>query len=152
LRYDTESRTWKIILETNLNISDNFSLGRQGDASNQKVDSSWLLLFTTDTEYYTVTSRLSRYIFESKQQVRFFFDASDKIYDTRTNTVVKDVIKILGVNTQPNSTASFTYDRDWEITEEFVGLDGYVDSKKIQITFPATIPATAKSKNPSIRM
>jgi hypothetical protein len=135
LRYDTESRTWKIILETNLNISDNFSLGRQGDTSNQKVDSSWLLLFTTDTEYYTVTSRLSRYIFESRQQVRFFFDASDKIYDTRTNTVVKDVIKILGVNTQPNSTASFTYDRDWEITEEFVGLDGYVDSKKIQITF-----------------
>jgi hypothetical protein len=135
LRYDTETRTWKIILETNLNTTDNFSLGRQGDTSNQKVDSSWLLLFTTDTENYTVTSRLSRYIFESKQQVRFFFDASDKIYDTRTNTVVKDVIKVLSINTQPSTTASFTYDRDWEITEEFVGLDGYVDTKKIQITF-----------------
>jgi hypothetical protein len=135
LRYDTESRTWKIIVESNLNIVDSFSLGRQGDISNQKIDSSWLLLFTTDTEYYTVTSRLARYIFESDQQVRFFFDASDKIYDTRNNTVVKDVVRVLGVNAQPGSTDAFTYDRDWEITEEFKGIDGYVDTKKIQLTF-----------------
>ncbi len=135
LRYDVESRTWKIITENNLNTSDIFSLGRQGDTSNQKVDSSWLILFTTDTEYYTVTSRLLRYVFESEQQVRFYFDASDKIYDTRNNTVVKDVIRVLNVNTKPGQTVPFTFDRDWEITEEFKGLDGYVDSKKIQITF-----------------
>jgi hypothetical protein len=135
LRYDTESKTWKIIVESNLNIIDNFSLGRQGDISNQKIDSSWLLLFTTDTEFYTVTSRLGRYIFESDQQVRFFFDASDKIYDTRNNTVVKDVIRVLSINAQPTSTTAFTYARDWEITEEFKGVDGYVDTKKIQLAF-----------------
>jgi hypothetical protein len=135
LRYDTETRTWKIITENNLNTSEVFSLGRQGDVSNQKVDSSWLVLFTTDTEFYTVTSRLVRYIFESEQQVRFFFDSSDKIYDTRNNTVVKDVIRVLGINHKPDSTSPFTYDRDWEITEEFKGLDGYVDSKKIQLAF-----------------
>jgi hypothetical protein len=135
LRYDTSSRTWKIITETNLNVSDVFSLGLQGDISNQKADSSWLLLFTTDTEYYTVKSRLARYIFESDQQVRFFFDSSDKIYDARNNQTVKDVIKVLGINTVPDSNEAFTYDRDWEITEEFRGLDGYVDSKKIQLAF-----------------
>ena len=135
LRYDTETRTWKIIFETNLNISDEFNLGRTGDTSNQKVDSSWLLLFTTDTEYYTVTSRLLRYIFESNQQVRFYFDSSRKIYDVQNNTVVKDAIKILGINTQPNSTNPFTYDRNWEITKEYAGLDGYVDTKKIQLSF-----------------
>jgi hypothetical protein len=135
LRYDTESKSWKIIVETNLNTTDVFNTGRAGDVTNQKADASWLLLFTTDTEYYTVTSRLTRYIFESSQQVRFFFDASDKIYDTRNNTVVKDVVKVLSINTQPGSTVPFTYDRDWEITEEFRGLDGYVDTKKIQITF-----------------
>ena len=138
LRYDVETRLWKIITETNLNTSDVFSLGRQGDVTNSKADSSWLLLFTTDTEYYTVSSRLTRYVFESAQQVRFFFDSSDKIYDTRNNTVVKDVIKILNINTDtlsPGGTTPFTYDRDWEITEEFKGLDGYVDTKKIQITF-----------------
>jgi len=135
LRYDAESRSWKIIAETNLNTTDVFNTGRAGDVTNQKADASWLLLFTTDTEYYTVTSRLTRYIFESDQQVRFFFDASDKIYDTRNNSVVKDVVKILNINTQPGLTVPFTYDRDWEITEEFRGLDGYVDTKKIQIAF-----------------
>jgi len=135
LRYDTSSKTWKVITESNLNVVDVFSLGRQGDVTNQKIDSSWLLLFTTDTEYYTVSSRLLRYVFESELQVRFFFDTSDKIYDIRNNTVVKDVIRILSVNPQPDSTQAFTYDRDWEITEEYKGLDGYVDSKKVQVTF-----------------
>lgn len=138
LRYDIETRTWKIVFEVNLNTADNFSLGKQGDNSNQQLDSSWLLLFTTDTEFYTVKSRLVRYVFESDKQLRFFFDASDKIYDTRTNTVVKDKIKILNINTDPSSVGSsypFTIDRDWEITEEFKGLDGYVDTKKIQVTF-----------------
>lgn len=135
LRYDTETKTWKVITESNLNTSDEFSLGRQGDTTNQKVDSSWLLLFTTDSEFYTVTSRLLRYVFESDKQVRFFFDSSDKIYDTRNNTTVKDTIKILNINPKPESIESFTFDKEWEITEEFKGLDGYIDTKKIQITF-----------------
>jgi len=138
LRYDVEDRNWKIIFEVNLNTSADFSLGKQGDNSNQQLDSSWLVLFTTDTEYYTTQFRLLRYIFESDTQVRFFFDASDKIYDTRTNTVEKDKIKVLSINTVPNATTPFTYDRDWEITEEYIGLDGYVDTKKIQISFSDT--------------
>ena len=136
LRYDIETATWKIVFEVNLNTLDNFSTANQGNNSNQQKDSSWLILFTTDTEFYTVTSRLIRYIFESDAQIRFFFDASDKIYDTRSNTIVKDKIKVLGINTAPPSFVnSFTYDRDWEITEEYTGLDGYVDTKKIQVTF-----------------
>jgi hypothetical protein len=138
LRYDVEDRNWKIIFEVNLNTSADFSLGKQGDNSNQQLDSSWLVLFTTDTEYYTTQFRLLRYIFESDLQVRFFFDASDKIYDTRTNTVEKDKIKVLNINTVPDTTTPFTYDRDWEITEEYIGLDGYVDTKKIQISFSDT--------------
>jgi hypothetical protein len=139
LRYDIETATWKIVFEVNLNTLDDFSTANQGNNSNQQKDSSWLILFTTDTEFYTVTSRLIRYIFESDAQIRFFFDASDKIYDTRTNTVVKDKIKVLGINTAPPSFInSFTFDRDWEITEEYTGLDGYVDTKKIQVTFSDT--------------
>ncbi len=144
LRYDIDTTSWKIVFEVNLNLGD-FSLGKQGDNSNQQLDSSWLILFTTDTEFYTVKSRLLRYIFESDQQVRFYFDSSDKIYDTRSNTVVKDKIKVLSINTNlASSTDStfgsnpFTYDRDWEITEEFRGIDGYIDTKKIQITFSDT--------------
>lgn len=135
LRYDIDTLSWKIISETNLNMFADFNLSRQGDLTNQKTDSSWLLLFTTDTEFYTVSTRLERYIFESDRQIRFFFDSSDKVYDIKSNRTVKDVIKALSVNNVPGSSASFNYDIDFEITDQYVGLDGYVDSKKIQLTF-----------------
>jgi len=135
LRYDIDSRSWKIITETNLNVFNEFNLSRQGDITNQRADASWLMLFTTDTDFYTTAIRLDRYIFESDKQVRFFFDSSDKVYDIRNNKTVKDVVKILNINNRPASNEAFNYDKDWEITEQFIGLDGYVDSKKIQVTF-----------------
>lgn len=135
LRYDISTKTWKIIFEGNLNLTDTFSLGKTGDNTNQRLDSSWLMLFTTDTEFYTVTSRRLRYIFESDKQIRFFYDSSNKIYDSRSNTIVKDRVKVLSINNKPDNTVSFTYDMAWEINKEFVGLDGYVDTKKIELTF-----------------
>lgn len=135
LRYDINSKSWKIIFEGNLNQTDSFSLGKTGDNTNEKLDSSWLLLFTTDTEFYTVTTRKIRYIFESDKEIRFFFDSSNKIYDSRNNAVVKDVLKVLSINNKPDTTSSFTQDLNWEIEKEFVGLDGYVDTKKIIVKF-----------------
>jgi hypothetical protein len=135
LRYDITTKSWKIVFEGNLNIVDTFSLGKTGDNSNQKLDSSWLMLFTTDTEFYTVTTRKIRYIFESDKEIRFFFDSSNKIYDSRNNSIVKDVLKVLNVNARPDQTSAFTQDLNWEIEKEFVGLDGYVDTKKIVIGF-----------------
>jgi hypothetical protein len=138
LRYDVNTKTWKIIFEANLNQSTTFSLGKAGDIGNSKLDNSWIFLFTTDTEYYTVQYRQLRYIFESDKQIRFYFDASDKVYDVKSNTTIKDKIKILRINTRPSLTIPYTLDLDWEISEEFKGLDGYVDTKKIQITFTDT--------------
>jgi hypothetical protein len=138
LRYDLVSKNWKIIFESNLNIIDNFNIGKTGDNTNQKLDSSWLLLFTTDTEFYNVKSRKLKYIFESDSQIRFHYDSNNKIYDTRSNLIVKDQIRVLNINTNPaniNQTTPFTYNLDWEIYREFLGTDGYVDTKKIEITF-----------------
>lgn len=135
LRYDSATQTWKIIFETNLNAYSNFSLGKQGDISNQQQDSSWLLLFTTDNEYYTVTSREQRYIFESDEQISFYYDNVNKIYDSRTNSIVKDSIKVLPINSQPDSTTPFTVSQDWDIVSGYRGLDGYVDMKKLVVSF-----------------
>jgi len=138
LRYDLVSKNWKIVFESNLNIIDNFNIGKTGDTTNQKLDSSWLLLFTTDTEFYNVKSRKLKYIFESDSQIRFYYDSNNKIYDTRSNLIVKDQIRVLNINTNPadiNQATPFTYNLDWEIYREFLGTDGYVDTKKIEITF-----------------
>jgi hypothetical protein len=135
LRYDLSTKSWVLIYEANLSISGLFNIGRAGDSSNQKLDSSWLILFSTDTEYYTVTSRKLKYIFESDRQIRFYFDVNNKVYDSRSNKVVKDRVSVLNVNTKPNSINPFSYSLDWEVSKEFLGSDGYVDSKKILLTF-----------------
>lgn len=138
LRYDIELKTWQVIFEVNLNLKDPFSISRSGDISNQKLDSSWLISFTTDTEFYTVKSRNTRYIFESDKKIRFYFDKTNKVYDTKTNTVIKDRISILDINSKPNNDGSLNYDIEWEVTNEFIGSDGYVDTKKIEVTFKDT--------------
>jgi hypothetical protein len=138
LRYDAETQQWKIVFELNLDIKNSFSLGKQGDLTNLKQDASWLLLFTTDNEFYTVTSRCQRYIFESDTQTRFYFDSSNKIYDSKSNAVIKDLIDILSINTRPGENLAFTTNQPWDIVSEFVGIDGYIDTKKLVVSFADT--------------
>jgi hypothetical protein len=76
-----------------------------------------------------------RYIFESDQEIRFYFDSTDKIYNNLTGKIVKDKISILNINTQPDSASPFTVNYDWELTEEYRDGEGYVDSKKIEVSF-----------------
>jgi hypothetical protein len=138
LRYNIVTQSWQIIFESNLNISSSFSLSKQGDTTNQQQDASWFLLFTTNNEYYTITSRQQRYIFESDSQISFYYDSSNKIYDSNTDKVVTDNINILNINTVPDNTIPFTTDLLWDVVSEFTGKDGYIDSKKLVITFADT--------------
>jgi len=135
LRYNAVSQSWQIVFEANLNTTSNFSLGNQGDTTNSQQDASWLLRFSTDNEFYTITARLLRYIFESDKQVRFYFDSNNPIYDNSTGTIISDQINVLSINTLPDSTSAFTLDQQWLVTKEYSGLDGYIDNKKILITF-----------------
>jgi hypothetical protein len=138
LRYDVITNSWKIVSEANVDKISNFNLGKSGDNSNQQLDASWLILFETDGETYTVTNRATRYVFESVREVRFYFDSSDKIYDTSTGKMVKDKITVLGINTKPLSSYPLDKDLQWEIIDEFKGADGYIDSKKISVSFTDT--------------
>jgi len=135
LRYDLSTQSWQIIFQPNLNPTSDFSLNHQGDQTNLQLDSSWLLLFITDTVTYTVTTRKLQYVFESDKQLRFYFDTTQKIYDTSLGTVVNDEVKVLSINTQPGSAYPFTFDQSFKVVSTFTGLDGYIDTKKIVITF-----------------
>lgn len=138
LSYNPITQAWQIVFETNLNVVGSFSIGSQGDASNSQKDSSWLLVFTTNNEYYTVTSRMTKYIFESDNELTFYFDTNQKIYDIVSSSVIKDSIKILNVNTKPDSNQAFTVDAVWDVISEYNGEDGYIDPKKVVISFADT--------------
>jgi len=135
LRYSQTQQAWRLITDNNLNIESEFSTGKTGDTTNQQLDASWLLLFETDGETYTITNRAMRYVFESNEEIRFYYDSGDKIYNNLTGKIVKDKITVLNINTQPDDIVPFTVDFDWEVVEEYRDAEGYVDSKKIQISF-----------------
>ncbi|MEK9804714.1 MAG: hypothetical protein VW551_00275 [Euryarchaeota archaeon] len=135
LRYDDNTQTWRVIKASNLDQISAFSNGFAGDNSNANIDASWLILFETNGETYTITYRGLRYVFESDNEIRFYYDSSDKIYDSRTGRIVKDKISILNINPQPFSTQAYTQDYNWEVMQEYRDKEGYVDSTKIEVTF-----------------
>lgn len=135
LRYDIDTQSWKIVFQSNLNPTGIFSLTKQGDATNSKLDSSWLLMFTTDTVTYTITTRKMRYVFESDAQLRFYFDPTERVYDTVSGQLLTDTVSVLSVNKLPGQLDSFTFDQKWKIVNQFIGEDGYIDTKKIVVTF-----------------
>lgn len=138
LRYDREFRNWLIIEQDNLKIDGDFSLGLSGDFSNQQLDSSWILLFETNGETYDLTYRTLRYVFESDKEIRFYHDSNKKIYDSNTGQLVKDKLTVLNINNDVNATpntAALTIDFDWEISKEYRDTNGYIDSKKVEVSF-----------------
>ena len=130
IRFDQSTQLWKIITNANINTVDPFSLDRQGDLSGTKVDKSWIVLFETDGDTYTVTYRGLNYRFESENLVQFYIDERGKSYDTQTGTVVKDQIKILKVNEDPVVSAILDKDYQWEITGAVRSTDGYEETNK----------------------
>ena len=136
LRYNVEDREWQIIIDENINTDLQFSRGKEGDETGQNLDSSWLLYFKTDGELYTVTYRNLRYVFESADEIRFFFDSADKIYDPKLGKTIKDKIEILSINKKPGRTLeSYNQSFDWSISDAYKDAEGYVDSRKIQVEF-----------------
>jgi hypothetical protein len=135
LRYDQYNRQWKIVLAEDINTLGDFATGKAGDITGENLDASWMLYFKTDGEKYTITYRNLRYVMESADEIRFFFDAADKIYDPSTGQVVRDKIDILNINRQPGKLTPFTRDFNWTITDAYRDVEGYLDSRKIQVQF-----------------
>jgi len=137
LRFDQIDATWKLVTENNLSIGEAFSTGKTGDTTNQQLDASWLLLFETNGESYSVTYRSMRYVFESDNEIRFYYDSNDKIYNNKTGKIVKDTITVLNINPQDPTanTTPFTQDFKWEIVDAYRDPEGYIDSKKLEVSY-----------------
>lgn len=101
LTIDNITRTWSFILNSNLNTTDAFSLGSQNNIEDLGLDSSWLVAFLWTGNKYKIKFRTLEYVFESAGETSFYIDQSSINYDFISNTVVKDRVDILSVNTQP---------------------------------------------------
>lgn len=135
LRYSTIDSQWKIITAPNLNLLDEFSLGKAGDVTNSGLDSSWNLAFVKEPDQYVVRIRGVDYIFGSIKQNRFYYDDSQRVYDSRTNSIVKDQVNVLGINTDSGRMNALKQDQQFEICDAISFDDGYQSTEEIKITF-----------------
>ena len=135
VRYDYNSGAWTVIKPQDLSTG-NFSLNYTGDTSSQQLDSSWLIYFKTVGQTYTVTYRGLEYVFESVKETNFYFDESIKVYDPKTGLTINDQIKILKVNTEPDSAQPLALDYSWYVYKNIIEVDGYENPNKILVTFP----------------
>lgn len=129
------SNPWQIVLDTNLNLIDPFSLTYQGSTTNTNLDSSWLVAFEWTGKQYTVRYRQTEYIFESQEKTAFFVDSTSKNYDFVTGTVIKDKIDVLSINKAPGSNDALGIDFVWQIDSAIQQSDGYIEPKKVLISF-----------------
>jgi len=132
LTFDQTTRSWNIITNNNLNLTDSFNLGNQNNIESIGLDASWLMSFVWTGKKYIVTYRTTNYIFESEAQTSFYVDNSLINYDFINNQVVKDRIDILSVNSFANVTS---VDYRWQIDSSIVESDGFIQPRKINVSF-----------------
>jgi len=129
------TRRWYIILDTNLNLTNNFSLTDQRDITNTSKDASWLISFQWTGKEYKIKYRTVNYVFESQQQTAFYVDSNVKNFDFVTNSVIKDRIDVLSINKQPTAMTELGVDYSWQIDSAIVEPDGYIQPKKVFVSF-----------------
>ena len=142
---------WYIIEDDYINTTNDFSVqynakfppGYQALSS----DTSWLVYAkyipassSASSARYEFTIRGLDYVFESKDEVRFFYVSDYKNIDSQTGKAVKDTIEILDINkdvrllTNPGSEEKLSNPITFSVADSFTEQDGYVDIKKIKVS------------------
>ncbi len=135
LRFDLNTATWKIITAPNIDLVNAFALGKAGDITNNNLDTSWIMAFTKDGDEYQIRVRALDYVFGSLEQNRFYFDVNQKIYDGKTGKVIKDQIRVLGINAMPNQPFPIKQMLTFEVDDSLKYEDGYQSTEEIKIAF-----------------
>ena len=135
LGYDNLTATWYVITSTNLDANAPFSLSNAQSTSGTNQDASWLIQFVTNGSSYTVTSRALFYLFGSVLQTRFFFETGQRIYDSRTGTVISDFVNVLKTNARPDTHISLPGDIRMTIVGQPVASDGFVDDFEVFVSY-----------------
>lgn len=127
---------WVVISASNLAVDAPFNLSTQGDNTNANLDASWLIQMKyVSGQGWQIRSRGIQYVFESLNDVRFYFINSGKVTDAATGLTVQDQIRVLSVNTQPTSSAPLGEDYYWSLQGQQVYADGYVDPRRVRVAF-----------------
>jgi hypothetical protein len=127
--------TWYLINSSNLAVNADWNISNAGSTLGTNLDASWFIQATTDGQNYTVVSRNLNYYFGSVLQTRFFYFGNQKIYDSRTGTVISDFINVLKTNSKPDTNLPLEGDIKLKIIGQPVESDGFVDDFQVLVGF-----------------
>ena len=133
--YNNLTSTWYLITSPNLDQDAAFSLANAQSTAGVNLDASWIVQFVSNGSTYTVTYRGLDYLFASVIETRFYFDGSQKVYDSRTGSVISDFVKALKSNSQPDSNYPLSTDISMEIIGQPVESDGYVNDYQVVVSY-----------------
>ena len=113
------------------------------------TNNTWLLKFTYNAGLYSILYKQLTYTFSSAGETQFYFDPTVKVFDSTAGNVINDIIKILQINTQPNSSTPLGNDVIWNIYGVIAESDGYVDPTQVLVRSPET-QMTGVPDNPDL--
>ena len=136
ITFQSNTNSFNVISQENLAIDSPFSLQYQGDQSMQNLDSSWLIQMKwVNGEGWQLTSRGLEFIFESLQDVRFYFINTKKIVDLNTGLSQQDFINVLSLNPDPITGLALGHDYPWQLIDQVEYADGYLEPRRVRVSF-----------------
>lgn len=134
LRFDFVNQNWVLIDSGNINLNGEYSLEFSGDISRRSKDSSWLIKCVYKSTQWEFSARALRYVFESYNDVRFFYINKYKTIDSKTLQQSRDVVNILQYNNKPNSNNMIGKDIKFFLYDSYSYKDGYLEPRRVKVT------------------
>jgi hypothetical protein len=121
LKFDQVNQVWANILPADIGSS-----------------TDWILKFVYNQGYYTISYKVVDYTFGSANNTKFYFDPTTRVYDSTNGTNITDSIKVLKINSKPDTSIALGTDITWQIYNILTQPDGYVDDTQVLVKFPST--------------
>jgi hypothetical protein len=131
-----ETSEWFIVSDTNIDLISSFSTIHLADATDANRDASWMIAFVWTGKKYVMRYRVLEYIFESERETSFFVEPYKINYDYLNDSVIKDKISILGINSKPAAISGeyLKEDQLMQIDSAIIEVDGFQDPKKVKVS------------------
>jgi hypothetical protein len=133
--FDPKAAAWYPISNDNLSPDAAFSMTNARNTTSTSKDASWLVKMVYVGPTWQIYIRSQRYVFESVNDVRFYFANTSKVIDPLTGRAMQDYINVMGINSQPTTPIALGTDRLWKIKSQYVYPDGYAEPRSVQVTF-----------------
>ena len=134
ISYDFKFDRWVVIDELNVSPEDSeYSLVNFGNITNQNLDSSWIIRVQYSSLGYTFVQRYTRYVFESENISRFFFnpDSTGINFDTADQNISN--IEILPFNIDYNINAMLQRKLIFKFEDTIKYYDVFMDPRRVEV-------------------